>query len=384
MEINKLPPELLIQIFNYMPEMIVNVAKVCKYFNVIATSQIKNLSIIFERESEEKIISISDELNNFKSIHNMKLACSLDVNIAEKADFCAMHSNKITHLILSDFSFLNPFFDQHDVIFTKLHTLEIINSDLTSSSEELPSFILKTCIALKNLKISGCSGLEIESLNEIGRNLCNTKIEKIELHPTYSYYDMRNIDESWTIENLKTLSVRSKLVVMKKNFVRNMLGNRRKSLNLKRLELIAELHFGSNFISTILQQFPNLEHLAIGKGVTEIRNNDFTDICNQYNQLKTLEYHFIHHDENLELKHRLNVNESLQSLTIGITKIINFNDLTRISKSFPNLKKLSLIVYYVISSNEEYIKRIIKIFPHIKEFNLNHIGQLENIKIILN
>lgn len=384
----QLPLEILIEIFNYVPEMILNLSRVSKYFREIATNQIKRVELCLEQEAESEILAISDEMRNFKTTINLKLKLAFDVNIAEKAELCAIHSDKIQTLIFSEFSFLNPFFDQYDVFYDQLESLEILNCDLTSSSNELSNFVLKSCVNLKNLTICGCSGMEIDELNKIGRELSNTKIEKLQLHPTYSYFDMSSSahnDESWTIENLKMLSVRSKLVVMKKNFVKNMLStrNRQKFPNLKKLELIAELDCGTNFVPSLIYQFPNLENIAIGKGVVLVRNNDFSLICNQYKNLRSLEFHFVQKDEQLELKHRLLKNDKLTDLTIGITKnIITTEHLDRISKSLPNLRKLKLIVYYLISDSKLFIQQIIKIFPQIKELNFSHIGQLENINIL--
>jgi hypothetical protein len=380
-----LPIELLIYIFNYVPNHIISISQVCRYFNSIATEQIRKTAINFHRESEKHIDNVSKHLEAFKGLKSLDVTLGFDVNIAEKADFCAIHSNKITHLILSDFSFLNPFFDKLNVNYSNLNTLIIENSDLTSSSDDLPNFILKSCSNLKSLKISGCSGLEIDSLNAIGQNLCNTKIEKLELHPTYSYFDMstqNNRDESWTIENLNTLSVRSKLVVMKKNFVRNMLGNKRKFPNMRKLELIAELNFGNNFISVLTQQFPNLECLSIGKGVMDVHNQDFTTICNQYKSLRALEFHFIHQDEPLDLRY-LQINQCITKLTIGLTKDISHDDLQKISKNLPNLTHLSVILYYLISSNKDYLEQLIKTFSNVKQICFSHIGMLEKIKIML-
>jgi len=380
-----LPIELLIYIFNYVPNHIISISQVCRYFNSIATEQIRKVSINFNRECEKHIENVSKHLETFKGLKALDVKFEFDVNIAEKADFCAIHSNKITHLILSDFSFLNPFFDRLNVNYSNLKTLIIENSDLTSSSDDLPDFILKSCSNLKNLKISGCSGLEIDSLNKIGQNLCNTEIEKLELHPTYSYFDMstqNNRDESWTIENLNTLSVRSKLVVMKKNFVRNMLGNKRKFPKMRKLELIAELNFGNNFISVLTQQFPNLDCLSIGKGVMDVHNQDFLTICNQYKSLRALEFHFIHQDEPLDLRY-LQINQCITKLTIGLTKEISHADLQKISKCLPNLTHLSVILYYLISSNKDYLEQLIKTFSNAKQICFSHIGMLDKIKIIL-
>lgn len=377
-----LPVELLLHIFNYIPDHIIAISQVSKYLNLIATTQIRNVSICFQRDSEKDIEVVSQQLETFKSIKQLKVELSYDVNISEKADFCAIHNNIISHLVLSDFSFLNPFFDKLYVTYKNLDTLIIENSDLTSSSDDLPDFILKSCTNLKNLKISGCSGLEIDSLNVIGRELANTKIEKLELHPTYSYFDMsspNNRDESWTIENLKTLSVRSKLVVMKKNFVRNMLGNSRIFPNLKKLELIAELNFGNNFISVLTQQFPNLEKIALGKGVIDIHNQDFTTICNHYKSLSSLEFHFIHQDEQLDLRH-LQKNLSIKTLTIGLTKEIN---LQKIAECLPYLTHLCVILYYLPSNKDDFLEKLVKIFSNVKEISFSHIGMIEKIQILL-
>lgn len=380
----RLPTELLIEIFNYQPEMILKLSQVCKYFNLIATTQIKNIEINVGIEPDYEIEAIAKQLEKFNSIRALKVTMAFDHNIAEKAELCAMNNNKITDLILSDFSFLNPFFDNSDISFDNLKTLKIDNSDLSSSSVELQVFILKSCKNLKTLTISGCCGLEIFSLNEIGRNLHHTKIENLHLSPTYSYFDMSSYqtNQNWTIENLKVLSIKSKLVVMKKNFVRNMLGNPQKFPNLSKLELIAELNFGGDIVPVIIQQFPSLRYISLGKGVSTIHNHDFPTICNNYSNLNSLEFHFNNQDETLDLKPLRN-NTALNQLTIGLTKNITLDNLQTISNCFSNLKKISIILYYLIPSNEKYLKDLIKIFPHVIELNLQRIGITENIKIIL-
>lgn len=378
-----LPIEILLHIFEYIPNDIIAISQTCRTFNLIATTQIRKITIQLQRENDRQIKTISKELTRFKALKSLTIKASYDVNISEKAEFCLTHSNKITHLTLSDFSFLNPFFDKINLTYGNLVTLRIENSDLTSSTDELPDFILK-CSSLINLRLFGCSGLEITSLNRIGRALCNTRIENLHLHPSYSYFDISQDtrDDSWTIENLKTLSVRSRLVVMKKNFVRNMLGNNRKFPNLRKLELIAELNFGHNFTSVLMNQFPNLESLAIGKGVIDVHNQDFMTLCNYYKSLKYFEFHFIHHDEPLDLRY-LQKNISIQTLTIGLTKEITMENLEKMSQSLPGLTHLSIILYYLIPSNQDFLDQLLKIFPAVRKVCFTHIGMVDKIKIIL-
>lgn len=384
---DSLPVELILYIFDYIPHDIISISQVCRYFNLIATTKVRNIKISLQREKEEQMEEIITQLKSFKAIQSIEAKLVSDLNVIKKAAFCAIFSNKISKLCLSEFTYLNPLFLKGTVTLENLETLSIEASDLTSASNNLPYFIIKICKNLKNLKISGCSGLEIDSLNLIGRKLNRTKISKLELHPIYSYFDMssqQNRDDSWTIENLTTLSVRSKLVVMKKNFVRNMLGNSNKKYeNLKQLDLVADVNFGTNLVSYLTQHFPNLEHLTIGKGIMDIRNQDFLIVCNHYKFLKSLEFHFIIQDEPLDLKN-LKKNLNVTKLTIGLTKTISMENLREISECLPNITQLCVILFYLIPSNKDFIDQLVKIFSKtVKELRFTHMGMVEMINVVL-
>jgi hypothetical protein len=384
-----LPPEILIKIFDYTPQMILKLSQVCKFFDTIATTQIKSIEINVAYESDNEIDSMSKRLQNFSNVRLLKLKVAADQNIAEKANLCEINCNKITHLKLSEMSFLNPFFahnNRSDVSFDNLVTLKIENSDLSSSSEDFKNFVITSCKNLKCLILKSCSGMDVEVLNEIGRQLSSTKIEDFQLYPTYSYFDMSstqsNQNQNWTIDNLKTLSVRSKLVVMKKNFIRNMIGYNQRFEKMKKLELIAELSFGSDIVNALVNQFPNLETLALGKGLKEIRNQDFVTICNNYVNLKSLEFHFNNANCDQELNLRsLHRNTSITKLTLGLTNNVAMKNLTQISKCIPNLIKIRIILYYLIPSSEEFLEQLIKIFSGIKELNFHRIGMAENVQL---
>jgi F-box-like len=380
MDFSDLPLEILIKIFNYLPHSIIKLSQVCKYFHTIATNQIKNLCVILSEESEGEIQEISESLKHFKSVRTLKVELSVDVNIQEKADFCNEHRTLLTELVLKDFSFLNPFFDEK-VYYEKLHKICIKNSDLQSCSQELPEFILSSCPNLKSLIFDGCSGFEIDALNNMGHALNCTKIESFQLSPTYSYFDMTaNLNDIWTIENLETLSIRSKLVVMKKNFVKNMFGNKTCS-KLKTLELIAEVNFGENLIPVIIQKFANLESLSLGKGVSIISNQDFVTICNHYKNLKKLEFHFDAQDNAIDLK-RLRENLSLIDLTLGISNI-SVENVKIMSQCFPNLKKINIILYQLSNNSKDYVNQLISVFEKIVLLQIHQTGITENITLFL-
>lgn len=153
-----LPPELIIEIFNYLPEMIMQLSEVCQYFNLIARTHTKKISLNFDSQSKDEIKAIIKQLKQFDCTDSIKIVLTSDVNIIEKADFCSIHCNRITNLLLNDLSFLNPFIDGHHLKYSNLIDLQINNSDLTSCSHELPHFILNLCPKLINLKISHDGG----------------------------------------------------------------------------------------------------------------------------------------------------------------------------------------------------------------------------------
>lgn len=276
-------------------------------------------------------------------------------------------------------TFLNPFFLLENV-FHNLTSLTVENSDLSSSSNELTAFILNCCPKLTNLTITGCSGLDIDALENLGRNLNQTNIENFKLLPTYSYFDVTQeilTNQHWTIENLRLLSIRSKLVVMKKNFVQHLIG--RRSEKLKVLELIGSLDLGEFLVPKIMLNYPNLEKISIGKGCSVVRNGDFSNISNYYKNLKSLEFHFAQSEEDLDLK-SLERNESLLELTLGLTNNISMDSLAIISKCLCNVERLRIVLYYMSTSNQEFLTNITKIFPKIIHLEFQRTGMSENIR----
>lgn len=362
----KLPPEILITIFNNdkLQEIkaLIAISKVCKYFKDIIFNLTRKISINFG--SSDKIIEISQQFENFTGLKIVQLEISFDAHLIEKAKFCRRHSSKITQLTLNEITFLNPVLDHRG--FDNLTSLKIHKCDLASCSQTLADFII-FCPKLKHLTISICDGLDIDSLNSIGRQLHKTQIENFELFPTYSYCDTQNDTQFWRIDKLKAFSVRSsskEIVVMKKNFVKIMLG-RMICENLHKLELIAELNFGdNNFVPFLINHFPNLETLLLGRGISSMKNQDFVNICNDFKNLKTLEFHFVHHDE-VMLTH-LQKNLTIIELTLGLSKDISIQDLKIIAGRLPNLQKVSVIIYNISRDTNEYLKQLTNIFPIVQ------------------
>lgn len=337
------------------------------------------MELRISNETPEQIKAAAIALDDFKALRELKIEIQFDTNNDYKAKFINRFSDQITHLTLRELTFLNPFFVQRDVIFSKLTSFSIENSDLTSC-DQLPHFILRCCPKLKNLTLSGCSGLDIDSLEEIGRNLSQTPIEHFHLLPTYSYFDCAQASspyEHWTIDRLKTLSIRSKLVVMKKNFVKNILGRRNE--NLTTLELIAELDLGENLAPKIIQNYPNLLNLSLGKGCSVLRNEDFTLLCNFYKKLRSLEFHFASSDECLDLR-ALEKNESIKDLTIGLTKNVSEENIMKIARCLPDVTRLSVVLYFLSTSNQEFLTLIMQLFPHLIHIEFQRVGMSENLK----
>lgn len=376
----QLPVELIAKIFSYLADPIA-ASQVCSYFKLVATTQIRSIDVHLRSEKSDQIKFMQEALGDFLALKRLKLFCSFDVNNLGKSEFCNRFSEKLTQLVLREMTFLNPFFDQPR-IFTNLKELTIENSDLSSCSNQISHFILTCCPKLKDLTISGCSGLEIESLNCVGQNLHQTQIENFQLLPTYSYFDVsesESSDHHWRIEKLKKLSIRSKLVVMKKNFVRNVIGMRNEGL--KTLELIAELDLGEPLAAKIISNYPNLTKLSIGRGCSIIRNEDFSNLCNFYKQLKSFEFHFSQSDSDLRLKN-LRRNESIDDLTLGLTKNISIDNVTSIAKCLPKVRCLNIALYNFSSSYEvaEFLRVIIKIFPSLTDLEFQRTGMSETIK----
>lgn len=375
-----LPVELITKIFSYISDHnIVTASQVSAYFQLVAATQIREVDLKISTERSDQIKKYQDVLSGFQALRKIKLAIYYDSNNVLKAKLCHHFSDQLTQLALREMTFLNPYFCHPNISLVNLESLIIENSDL-SSSDRLPQFILQSCPRLKTLTISGCSGLEIESLEYIGQRLNQTQIEHFQLLPTYSYFDSSqssSIDHHWTLDNLKSLSIRSKLVVMKKNFVRNLIG--RSSGELRALELIAELDLGDNLASRIIHNYPNLEKLSLGKGCSIITNEDFYKLCNFYKNMKSFEFHFSQAEESLDLR-RLNKNFSINELTIGITKNISTENLTRIASCLPNVSKLRIVLYYLSPSNQEFLILITKIFPNVQTLEFQRTGMSQNMK----
>lgn len=375
----QLPEEIIANIFNYLPDPI-TVSQVCSYFHLVATSQIRSIHVKLSSEKSVEIVRKQIALEEFSALRKLKLELVFDVNNVEKSAFFNRFRDKLTHLVLREMTFLNPFFEHIKQKFSNLGSLHIENSDLTSCSTQISHFIVNSCPKLKSLTIKTCSGFELDSLNYIGKNLNKTAIEHFQLLPTYSYFDVSevsSVDNHWTIENLKTFSIRSKLVVMKKNFVRNLIG--RKNLNLETLELIAELDLGEPLAARIIQNYPNLRNLSLGKGCSQIKNEDFSNLCNFYKKLKTFEFHFSQSESDLDLRN-LQKNLSITELTIGLTKTISTSNLTAIAKCFPNVLRLNIVLYYLSSSNQEFLTLITKIFPKIQILEFQRTGMSANMQ----
>lgn len=379
----QLPEEIIANIFNFLPDP-TTVSQVCSYFHLVATTQIRNVHVKLSSEKSLEIVKKQDALEDFTALKKLKLELVFDVNNVEKSAFFKRFRDKLTHLIFREMTFLNPFFDHINYTFSNLESLHIENSDLTSCSTQISQFVVRCCPKLKNLTIKTCSGLEIESLNYIGQNLNQTAIENFQLLPTYSYFDVSQTPSSdghWTIENLKTLSLRSKLVVMKKNFVKNLIG--RENKNLKTLELIAELDLGEPLAAKITRNYPNLEKLSLGKGCSQIKNEDFSNLCNFYKNMKSFEFHFAQSDFLLDLR-SLHKNESITELTLGLTKNIVQSNLLTISNSLPNVSRLNIILYYLSSSNQEFLTLITKLFPNLQHLEFQRTGMSEKFSAIKN
>jgi hypothetical protein len=366
---DKIPPEIFIKIFCYVRDIndLIATSNTCKRFNEIISNHIKNLSICFgENATKEEIETASREIQaNFSSIKSINLQVTQDVWLEEKTKFIETYSENITQLTIKHMSFLNTIFDLRT--FHNLAKLHVDKCDLTSSSRELIDFILQGCINLKHLCISSCDGLDVDSLSNLGKQLNQTKIETFELLPSFAYYDIPgNGGDYWRIENLKTLSVRSsnnEVVVMKKGFVRKMIG-RDVCENLTKLELAAEINYGENLVPLIANNFPNLITLVLSRGASAITNQDFVTICNRLKNLKKLEFHFLNDDKDLKMQ-LLKRNLSIEELTLGLTNDFSIDNFKAIQKCLSSLKNLSVIHYnFKSSTSQEYFQKISKIFPN--------------------
>lgn len=242
-----------------------------------------------------------------------------------------------------------------------LKSLTLDECDLSSSSHIFANFVV-SLPSLKNLTMSCCSGIYLDSLNYIGSLLGNTCIKHFTFSPTYSYYNILKYDQQydWNFENLESFVIRSKLVVIMKKCVMNILGTSSKCLKV--LELIGEIDLGENITQKIIDNYPNLEVLALGKGCSKVKNNDFNRICNNYGNMKQLEFHFTEEEEmnkfNFEKKERY-----IETLTLGLTKDISIQDL---GLYFPNVRELKVILYFKPQSNKDFVDKIIKNLPQIE------------------
>ena len=242
-----------------------------------------------------------------------------------------------------------------------LKSLTVDQCDLSSSSQIFANFVI-SLPSLKKLTISDCSGIYLDSLNYIGSKLGVTSIKHFIFSPTYSYYNTLIYDQQcdWNFANLESFVIRSKLVVIMKKCVKNILGISSKSLKV--LELIGDIDLGDNISKKIIDNYPNLEVLALGRGCSKVNNNDFNKICNNYGNLKELEFHFSQEDEeNIFIIDK--TERSVETLTLGLTKEISIKDL---GLYFPKVRKLKVILYFKPQSNKDFVDNIIDNLPQIE------------------
>jgi uncharacterized protein YjbI with pentapeptide repeats len=369
-----LPEEILAEIFSYLDGLeLITASRVCSLFKLVITTHTRTVKV--KLSNEKRFENILKSLEDFPSLRKLRLEIMFDVRNIEKSNFCNQFRDKLTDLKLSEMTFLNPFFDNPDISFCNLKSLSIENSDLSTCSSEFSRFVLR-CSKLKKLTINGCSGLEIDSLNFLGQNLDQTKLEEFNLFPTYCYLDVP-VGQYWRIENLTSLSVRSKLIVMKKNFAKNLIGS--KSIKLKTLELVAEVDAGEGLVTTIMSNFPNLEKLSLGKGCSQVKNEDFSTLCNFYSRMKSLEFHFSHSHTELDLR-SLQKNEQICELTLGLTRNITTDNLKTISKNLPNLTRISIVLYCHMTPNQHFLCLFRKVFPKVIHLDFQRTGMSENMK----
>lgn len=375
MQIIELPEEVIAEIFGYLTDTI-TVSRVCLFFNLVARLRTRFINVNLSKQNSETIVATRETLKEFQNLREIILEISYDINIEEKSAFCNFFREKISKLMLREMSCLNPFLTHPS---NNLTVLKLENSDLSSCSNELCNFLL-SCPLLNDLSIIDCSGLEVESLNLIGQYLNQTSIKRLLLFLTYSYFDIsQTVSTEWTIEKLKSFSIKSKFVVMKKNFAKNIIARRNE--NLKILEFIGkvEVDFDEPLIPKIIQSFPNLEKLSLARGCSVITNEDFCKACNFYRKLKSLEFHFSKSDSQFDLE-GLQKNESIETLTIGLTNAITFKNLSMISKCLPNVCRLNIILYYFPLSNKEFMSSILEIFPKIQYLSYQRTGMSEEMK----
>lgn len=374
-----LPVELLLEIFNHLSDP-TSLTEVSSFIREVATSKIRDIYLKIVDEPVDRILFMRNALDAFRGLKQMRLKIRNDENNCEKASFLTHFHDRLTRLSMEQMTFLNIYFDDAEVTYDILESLKLDRCDLSTSSNEVAHFIIHSCPKLKNLTISDCPGFEIDSLNEIGENLHKTNIETLHLMPSYAYFDVPRdkIRPFWTIGKLKELSIRSKFTIVQKNFILKLIGTG--SEHLVKLELIAELEFDEPLVSKIIQNYPNLNVLSIGKGCNVVTNQDFVQICNTYQNLNALEFHF-RHSENFNPQD-LRINKSISELTLGLTLPITSDNLNKIGKSLPNVTHLNIIRYHPSSSSSQqsFLSEVANAFTRLTYLVFRRTGSNENLK----
>ncbi|CAO1419416.1 unnamed protein product [Diamesa serratosioi] len=163
-----------------------------------------------------------------------------------------------------------------------------------------------------------------------------------------------------------------------KKCMKNILGKSSKSLKV--LELMGEIDLGENISQRIMDNYPNLEVLTLGKGCSKVKNNDFNRICNKYGNLKQLEFHFSQEDEDEENRFIIEKKErSIELLTLGLTKEISIKDL---GTYFPKVRELKITLYFKPLSNTDFVDHIIENFPQIEVLEYQVPPQRKMIKFL--
>lgn len=374
---NELPVELLLEIFDHLSDP-TSLVEVSPFIRDVVTTQIRKIHLKLADESVDRLLMMKNVLGEFRGLKKIRLEITKDVNNQEKAAFYQEFYEKVAKLSLKDMTFLNLYFGSQ--ITSTLESLSLIKCDLSTSSQDISQFVINSCPNLKSLTIDECSGMEMDSLNYIGENLHRTKIEHLNLMPSYVYFDVlhQHIHPHWSIEKLKTLSIRTKFTIVQKNFMLKLLG--KQSDVLETLELIVEMEFDQNLTSIIVNKFPNLKRLSIGKGCNIIKNEDFVTICNSYQNLKAFEFHFNHNEKNFDTR-GMRTNKSITELTLGITLPITAENLKKVGECLPNVTHLNIVRYHPPStSSQDFLNDITQAFPRISFLEFQRTGSNENIK----
>lgn len=374
---DELPVELLIEIFNHLSDP-TSLVEVSPFIKDVVTTQIRKIHLKLTDENVDRLLMMKNVLGDFRGLKTIRLEIANDVNNHQKAEFYQRFFEKVTKLSLQEMTFLNLYFDSK--VTYALESLTLVKCDLSTSSHEISHFVIDCCPNLKSLTIDECSGMEMDSLNYIGENLHQTNIEQLQLMPSYVYYDVlhQHINPHWSIEKLKSLTIRSKFTIIQKNFILKLLGKH--SERLETFELIAELEFDERLTSLIINKFPSLKKLSIGKGCNIIKNEDFVTICNSYQNLKAFEFHFSHSEKMFDHRN-LQRNKSINELTLGITLPITAENLKKIGESLPNVTHLNIVRYHPPSpSSQNFLNEITRAFPRISFLEFQRTGSNENIK----